>query len=341
VIVPPWYYRAYGLALAANRQIPGLLTLSAHGGLVEQLDLQIWVDWIPSWLQDLMSSPQTIRYVSPYLDGDGRPALFVWLLADGAFYRIHYTEGIDYILSRDGARLWILSSKNVAESDVLSYLLGPVMGFILRVRGMVCLHASAVAINRRAVVFVGDVGAGKSTTAMAMGRLGHPILSDDIVPIYQNAGATYAQPGYPRMRLRQPSLPMLSKINPDLPPLPKPEGENKRLHFALTSTGYQFQSDPLPMGTIYLLADRQADASAPCVERVSPLDGIMGLVANTYVTRFLDKSMRAHELQELSRLVNQVAVRKLYPHQEPSRLAMLCKVILEDVSDHESKALVV
>jgi hypothetical protein len=308
----------------------------------ERNDLQICFEWIPSWLEDILTSHQTIRYVSPYLDDNGQPTLIVWLLADGAFYRFHYTEGIDYILSRDGARLWILSSKNVAESDVLSYLLGPIMGFILRVRGVVCLHASAVAVNRRAVVFVGDIGAGKSTTAMAMGRLGHPILSDDIVPIYQNAGATYAQPGYPRMRLRQPSLPMLSKINPNLPPLRKPEGgEGKRLHFELTSAGYQFQSDPLPIGAIYLLADRQADASAPRVEPVPALDGIMGLVANTYVTRFLDKSMRAQELQELSRLVNQVAVRKLYPHQEPSHLAMLCKVILEDVSDLESKALAV
>jgi hypothetical protein len=204
----------------------------------------------------------------------------------------------------------------------------------------VCLHASAVAVNGRAVVFVGDVGAGKSTTAMAMGRLGYPILSDDIVPIYQNAGATYAQPGYPRMRLRQPSLPMLSDINPDLPPLPKAAG-NRRLHFELTSAGYQFQSDPLPIGAIYLLADRNTDAPAPRVELVSAPDGIMGLVANSYVTRFLDKSMRAQEFQELSRLVNQVPVRKVYPHREPSRLAMLCKVILEDINGREPRALAV
>jgi hypothetical protein len=333
-------YRAYGLSLAANREIPGLLTQSAVGTATQRVDLQICFEWIPLWLKNILSSPQTVRYVSPYLDGDGRPALIVWLLADGAFYRFHYAEGIDYILSRDGARLWIGSSKTVAESDIFSYLLGPVMGFILRLRGVVCLHASAVAVNQRAVVFVGDIGAGKSTTVMAMGRLGYPIISDDIVPIYQNAGVTYAQSGYPRVRLRQPSLPMLSDINPDLPPLPKVEGPG-RLHFELTSGGYQFQSDPLPIGAIYLLADRNGHAPAPRVEPVSPLDGIMSLVANTYATRFLDKSMRAHELRELSHLVNQVAIRKVYPNREPSSLAMLCKVILEDVSDLESKALVV
>jgi hypothetical protein len=335
-----WYYRAYGLSLAANREIPGPLTLSTAGAAAERADLQIWFESVPSRLKDILASPQMIRYVSPYVNDKGEPALTIWLSGDGAFYRCHYTEGIDFVLSRDGAQLWIFWSKSVAENDILSYLLGPIMGFVLRVRGLVCLHASAVAVDGYAAVFVGDVGRGKSTTAMALGRLGYPIISDDIVPIYENAGVTYAQPGYPRMRLRQPSLHMLSDLNPDLPRLPKVEGIG-RLHFALTSTGYQFQSDPLPIGAIYLLAERTVDANTPRVEPMSPADGVMGLVANTYVTRFLDNSMRAQEFQELCWLVNQVRVRKVHPHRESSRLAMLCKVILEDISGHESKALAV
>jgi hypothetical protein len=329
-------YRAYGLSLAANRQIPGLPTLSTNWS-DERVDVQIYFEWIPRRLKEFLTSPQTLRYVSPYLDSAGRPALVVWLLADGAFYRFHYLEGVDYILSRDGARLWICWSKTVTEGDVLSYLLGPIMGFVLRVRGIVSLHASAVAINRRAVLFVGDAASGKSTTAMAMGRLGYPIISDDIVPIYENAGVTLAQPGYPRMRLRPASLRMLSELNSDLPPLPQAEGD-KRLHFELKSGNYQFQSGPLPIGALYLLADRSSDSSAPRVEPVSQSDGIMGIVANTYVTRFLDKTMRARELEELSQLVKRVSVRKIFPHQEPSRLATLCKVILEDVNNFGTQA---
>jgi hypothetical protein len=331
--VPSWFYRAYGLSVCANRQITGLLTLPVDPG--ERIDLQIYFEWIPPWLEDILDSSQPPRYVSPYVDDDGRPGLLVWLLA-GGFYHFHYTEGIDYVLSRDGARLWIHWSKTATEKDVLSYLLGPVMGFVLRVRGIVSLHASAVAVNRRAVVFVGGAGAGKSTMAMAMGRLGYPIISDDIVPIYENAGVTYAQPGYPRMRLRQSSLPMLFDVNPELPPLPKVEGQD-RLHFELTSAGYQFQSNALPIGGLYLLAE-SADPDVPRVEPLSPLDGIIRIVANTYATRFLDKSMRAQELQELSQLVNRVAVNNVYRHREPSRLATLCEVILEDISASASKA---
>jgi hypothetical protein len=337
---PSLHYWAYGLFLAANRQIPGLLRPSAGRAAVARADLQIRFDGIPPWLERILGSSHTVRYVSPYRDDKGQPALVISLLADGAFYRFHYTEGIDYVLSRDGSRLWIRWSETVPESDIFSYLLGPVMGFILRVRGVVCLHASAVAINRRAILFVGDIGAGKSTLAMAMGRLGYPIISDDIVPISEEAGVTFAKPGYPRMRLRQPSLSMLSDLNRNLEPLPKAEG-HRRLHFELTSGGYQFQSDQLQVGVVYLLAERSADPRAPRVESVSPLDGIMGIVANTYVTRFLNTSMRAQELQQLSHLVKQAAVRKVFPHLEGSRLAMLCRAILEDINSLESNALAV
>jgi hypothetical protein len=328
VLASTWVYRAFGLCLASNRQISGLLP--SEQASERGVDLRITFECIPCWLADYLDAPQTLRYVSPYLDDNGEPGLIVWLLAEGAFYRFHYVEDIDYVLSRDGTRLWIRASKTVAEKDVLSYLLGPIMGFILRVRGVVCLHASAVAVNRRAIVFVGDVAAGKSTTAMAMGRLGYAILSDDIVPIYEKDGITYAQPSYPRVRLRQTSLPMLSNLNSELPPLPKVVGEG-RLHFDLTSGGYQFQCAPLPIESVYLLADGNVDVHAPRVESISPLEGIMGIVGNTYVTRFLDRSMRAQELLELSHLVNRVALRKVHNHCEATDLAMLCEVILEDV----------
>ena len=323
------YYRAYGLCLVADREIPGLPKLSKECGPVGQTGLQICFQFVPPWLRNILVSPHELRYVSPYRDNDGQPVLVVSLLADGAFYRFHYTEGIDYILARDGSRLWICWPKSVAEGDIFSYLLGPVMGFILRVRGTVCLHASAVAINGRAIVFVGDIGAGKSTMAMALGRLGYPIISDDIVPICEKYGVTYANPGYPRMRLRQPSLSILSDLDRGLPPLPKAEGQG-RLHFELISGGYQFQSEPLPIGALYLLGERNADPSAPRIELLSPLDGIIGIVANTYVTRFLDSSMRAEELKQLSLLVNQVTVREVYSHSEGSRLAALCEVILNN-----------
>ncbi len=327
--------QAYGLSLSSNRQIPGLSARSKEDCSGEAVDLRISFGRLPDWLDQRLESGQTCCYRSANCDEHGQPCLFIWLTADERFYRFHYAEGIDFILDRDGSRLWIRWLETVSEKDIFSYLLGPVMGFVLRVRGAVCLHASAILIKERAICFVGDAMAGKSTTAMALGRLGYPILTDDILPICEQDGVVFADPGYPRMRLRQRALPMLSALNPDRPPMPSPDGPG-RLHFELPANGYRFHSERVPIGAVYLLGDRTHDQRAPYLESPSPVDGIMGIVGNTYITRFLDKTMRAEELRELSRLVNQAPVRRVHAHKDPSRLAALCNLILDDVSDHTS-----
>lgn len=61
--------------------------------------------------------------------------------------------------------------------------------------GRLSLHASAVGLPSGSVVLVGDSGAGKSTTAMALvERHGGTFLADDIVPIDWDEGAPLVSP---------------------------------------------------------------------------------------------------------------------------------------------------
>ncbi len=85
--------------------------------------------------------------------------------------------------------------------DAATYLLGPVLGLFLRLRGVTCLHASAVAFGGQAVAFVGSEGAGKSTTAAALALRGHAILSDDVVALAEHDGAFFVHPAYPYLCL--------------------------------------------------------------------------------------------------------------------------------------------
>jgi hypothetical protein len=59
-------------------------------------------------------------------------------------------------------------------------LLGRVMAFLLRQRGWLPLHASGVVIDNECVLFLGAVGAGKSTTAAAFHARGHLVITDDV-----------------------------------------------------------------------------------------------------------------------------------------------------------------
>jgi hypothetical protein len=67
------------------------------------------------------------------------------------------------------------------DPGVLRVLLeGRVMAYLLRQRGCLPLHASGVAIAGRGVLFLGESGAGKSTTAAAFYARGHNVLTDDV-----------------------------------------------------------------------------------------------------------------------------------------------------------------
>jgi hypothetical protein len=63
------------------------------------------------------------------------------------------------------------------------YLEGIVLPAMLQSKGYVTLHGSAVVGPRGGLAFIGDKGAGKSTTAAAMTAIGYKILCDDAVPL--------------------------------------------------------------------------------------------------------------------------------------------------------------
>lgn len=58
-----------------------------------------------------------------------------------------------------------------------------VLPLVLQAGGAEVLHASAVYMREGVVALCGDSGVGKSTTAMALSRRGHPLWADDVVAL--------------------------------------------------------------------------------------------------------------------------------------------------------------
>ena len=94
-----------------------------------------------------------------------------------------------------------LDQASHARRDTATYLLGPVLGFVLRLRGIACLHASAISIDGRTVLLLGPAGSGKSTTAAAFACKGCRVLSEDVCALHCTPDGIFVQPGYPRLRL--------------------------------------------------------------------------------------------------------------------------------------------
>ncbi len=320
------WYRAYGLAIQSNDDIPGLLEIASK----ESADLQIVFGELPFRSEAIAEDRQVLRYVSQYLDQNGEPGLTIRMLAGGAYYRFHYTEGIDYYVDAGGSRLWITWDPDLPLSTIFSYLLGPVLGLILRIRGYVALHASAVDIDRKAVLFPGYNMAGKSTMAMALARLGYPVLSDDIVPLFHKGRDFWAAPAYPRMRLRRSSIDKLATIQSNQANIPETTWD-KRLHYDLVKNEYQFQSSALEVGAIYFLGPCTLIDQKPYAKPIPTNDRLLYLIGNTYASRFLDKKMRAEEFDFLSEVARRVPIRVVTREANPASLLGLCEAVIDDV----------
>jgi hypothetical protein len=288
------------------------------------IELHLGSSPYPEWGD--LSAQEELAYEGSHSVETGEPGLRVWRVAEGAFLRIAYSDGTQFWLDRKRKTLWALWPGTSSLEDTASYLFGPILGLLLRLRGVTCLHASAVAFKDRSVAFVGSEGAGKSTTAAAFARQGYGILSDDIVALVEREGRFHVMPAYPHLSLWPDSVKMLYGSSEALPRF-IPNWEKRRLD--LGSQGTRFESRPLPLGAVYILGERLSDR-APFVEAIRPRAALLSLVADTYANKILDQEMRAREFEFLGRLVTTVPIRRICPHRDASRLEDLCRVIRDD-----------
>jgi hypothetical protein len=110
--------------------------------------------------------------------------------------RVQFADGTVFLISNDGR--WIdlqAAPVHYTTGDVAAYALGPVMAVALHLQGAVLLHASAVLMRGRAVLFAGDSGSGKSTTVAILKEQGYPVLSDDISEVSDARYVTSSVPG--------------------------------------------------------------------------------------------------------------------------------------------------
>src|SRR6266851_8143358 len=243
-------YFVFGLHLRSNRPLPGVGTpiFPANSPRVE---LHLGIRPYPE--SEVSPDEEELTYTSSYLAETGEPALRIWRVGKDAFLRIAYLDGTQFWLDRKRENLWARWPARSSLEETSTYLLGPILGLLLRLRGVTCLHASAVAIEDRCVAFVGPAGAGKSTTAAAFARQGYAVVSDDIVALVERAGALHVMPAYPHLCLWPDSVKMLYDSPEALPRL-IPDWDKRRL--SLGEQGTFFESRCLPLAAVYVLSER-------------------------------------------------------------------------------------
>jgi hypothetical protein len=322
-------YRVYGLELQTDRPLAGVLP----GAGSAEPDLRVGLN---GNLPDEARAPdvewQPVRGAATDEHEAVREAI---LRRPGPSYlRLHYAidnQAIEFIVGPNGSRIWATWPPRVDFEDVASLLLGPVLGRTLRLRGLFCLHGSAVVIAERAVALVGSKAAGKSTTAAGLAVRGHAVLADDVTALAVERDAYLVHPGYLRLRLWKPAIDAFYGTRDALPRVQS--NRNKR-YLDLTTTNdrskWRFQDRPSRLGAVYVLAERRATNDVPSVGPVSPAQALLVLTAHSYARETLDREARAREFAFLAQLVRHVPVRRVERPDDMNAVPQLCSAIEKD-----------
>ena len=313
----PAFHRAFGLKLRATECVPGLTPEP------RPLTPDAFV-WLNGCLPELDALPGELRYSGEEIDGV--PGVQVWTLADGSHFRMRYADGTEFVVDAHGTQVWGTSPPPATIADTATYLLGPVLGFLLRLRGTTCLHASAVALADRAVALVGPAGAGKSTVAAAFCRAGHRVMADDVVPLVVEEGGILAQPAYSQLRL-WPDMVSLLFGTPDALPRLTPSWDKRALDLAATDC---FERQPRPLAAVYLLDDVRPGGRVE-IQEVPRREAMLTLMTHTYVGYLLNARMRAEEFDCLSQVASTVPVRRIVRPSGGVSPSQLCVRIQNDL----------
>jgi hypothetical protein len=221
---------------------------------------------------------------------------------------------------------WTGEDVHRSPTDATALLVGPVLGGLLPLWGILSLHGSVVALPGGAVAIIAPEGLGKSTLAAAMARFGHPVLSDDVAAISEKfPGAWRAEPGYPRLRLGMAPAAFIADQAIDAGPVFT--GSDRRyigLRDDHDARAWSFCSQPVRVAAIYELR-RSSELGSPAI---TP---IRGAARAATLARHLrtpvvppHRRIRANEMQRLARLADSIPIRTLAIPEGLDRLRQAC-----------------
>lgn len=173
-------YSIYGLKVKSEIMISELMSLEKD--ILEGYDVEICLGTIPELIHNLKVKLKNYE-------------------ASENEITFHVDRIAKYYIS-EGKKIIIEPDKDASLDDIKIYLLGSAFGALLIQRDSIAIHGGALVVGDRAVVFTGDMGAGKSTITSAFRLKGYSFLADDVSVITPVKGELpKVNPGYPQQKL--------------------------------------------------------------------------------------------------------------------------------------------
>ena len=285
-------YVAYGLSISTVLPIPEFLPAG-----IETADVSITIDQRFSLFNYV---PQEVINEKLALQLEDKEAIV-------------YIKEVGVFLVRGGCEIVVIPAPETDRAKLRIALVGTVMAVLLQQRGALVLHASAVEMDGKAVLFLGNSGEGKSSMAAAMQAKGYVAIADDIAAVNWEGGRAMLTPGFPQIKLVRNVAEMLGYDWEALWQLhPKLEKRGLRLSGA-------FPQRSLPIGRIYMLASGVKVRCKP----MKMQEGVMALMQHSELMKLVDSG----EEMNFGRCIHLTRACEVVCLKRPRNLSLLPELV--------------
>jgi hypothetical protein len=196
--------------------------------------------------------------------------------------------GIARYLVTEGREIVVEPDPNAVPLDVRAYLLGAIFVVLCQQRGLLPLHASAVAGKAGVVAFLANSGQGKSTLAAHLAQRGFRVIADDICLIdTAPPGAALVIPTAPWLKLWRNSLENLGRQAEGLDRVFS-DDDKYRLPLAPVL-------QPEPICKVVFLEGNEVSSTATVIEEVPRVEAVPLLMNLTHHSYLLEATGQRQE----------------------------------------------
>ena len=275
---------------------------------------------------DIVWQEHAAAYASGEQIDDGVYLLMLYQLPEVEVVR--FAGMADYYLTSEEIVCHLLDADYDYAVEI--WLLGTILAYWLeRFRGIPALHAAASVVDGRAVGFLSTNKGGKSSLAATLMQLGHPLLSDDILPLERTEAGFVGRPGYPQMRMWPHQAEhflgysqALEKVHPYLDKRRVPVGEG---------TFGTFCSEAKPLAALYL--PHRGDVERVIVEPLSLGEAIMELIRHSFLVELVEAAgLEKQRFAFFAELAKRVPVKRLRYPEGLELLPQVCEALIDDVA---------
>lgn len=251
----------------------------------------------------------------------------------GALFAIHSHPQAGYLISGPslGSHLLSLDGRRLDSDPAGSpehawqrFVVAQVLPFAALLQGLEVFHASAVVFEGAAAAILGTSGAGKTSVALELCRMGASFLADDVVALEIRDGELIAHPGTQLAGLDHREARRLQSAAAAREEPVVAVNERERL---LQMNG---AVEPAPLAALFFLERRADGPAAPCFEELAEVPRLLTASFNFVLTT----PERLNSLLEVCALAARCRVERVLagPAVDPTQLAGAIKQRLESLS---------